>query len=190
MIICHEQKLAFLHIQKTGGKSIRKVLQETFPTAYVGKKKAARLWHIPAKQAYTRWNCLHDYYCFAFVRNPWDRLVSWYHFMRQTESKRRRRAKELDFPEWLQTYGIGNLPTQADMLCKNGKVMVDFVGRFESLQEDFDKIGDKFEFNAALPHINVSSHKDYHDYYTMPLQRLVAKRYERDCELFGYAFDD
>jgi len=75
MLISHEEpKLVFIHIQKTGGVSISDLLGQFVPTITQGRGGR----HVGARRALKQVENPGDYFKFAFVRNPWDRLVSWY----------------------------------------------------------------------------------------------------------------
>jgi len=69
-------------------------------------------------------------------------------------------------------------------------LLVDAVGRFESLEEDFSQICRRLGLSANLPHANRSSHRDYRFYYTDRTIEYVADRCRDDISRFGYAFDD
>ena len=63
------------------------------------------------------------------------------------------------------------------MLCdRQGKLLVDYVGRFETLRDEFDFITRKLGLNADLGHVNSSKHRDYRSYYDDKLIELVAER--------------
>ncbi len=68
-----------------------------------------------------------------------------------------------------------------------GDFIVDFLGRFETLHEDWHHVSKQVGFECSLPHKNRSDHRNYRDEYTPELAPLVAKRYEHDIEAFGYA---
>ncbi|KPL55832.1 hypothetical protein ABB55_11425 [Prosthecomicrobium hirschii] len=80
---------------------------------------------------------------------------------------------------------------QIDYLSdRNGNVMVDFIGRFESLSEDISKVSQRvLGRSVEFPHLNASGRSDYRSYYTDELADLVARRYARDIQTFGYSFD-
>ena len=75
------------------------------------------------------------------------------------------------------------------MSDEEGAVIVDFIGRFENLNEDTGTVFRNLGISgASLPHNNSSHHRDYRSYYTEETRDLVAERYARDIEFFGYEF--
>ncbi|HXS67813.1 MAG TPA: sulfotransferase family 2 domain-containing protein, partial [Candidatus Polarisedimenticolia bacterium] len=71
----------------------------------------------------------------------------------------------------------------------DGKLIVDFIGHFERLNEDFQKVCSRIGVKAELPRANASSHRDYRTYYSAATRELVGNYFQRDIELFGYDFD-
>lgn len=211
MLISKSKKFLFVHIQKTAGRSFEAVLTENIPDLenFMGTHDHA-LW---AKEKLSgEWN---NYYKVGFVRNPWDRLVSWYTMIREkgamTWKKRifgRRRYNDLtqyvlsnsnSFEEFIYkcTDTIDDIDgrksilyNQIDYLSdENGKLIVDFVGRFENIEEDSKKVFENLGFeNASLPHKNSSKHRNYRTYYTEETREEVRRRYSRDIDFFGYDF--
>lgn len=105
----------FIHIPKTGGTSVRSALG-----------MGARPYHVTAKDMWQKYPDWTSKFSFAFVRNPWDRLVSWVH---RTSTWPPDRFDQL------------GLEPQVDyILDEDGKPLVDFIGRFESLADDFNTI--------------------------------------------------
>src|SRR5580704_4904265 len=142
-MISGKHKFIFIHINKTGGTSIEKAFAPDADIRDVPHK------HAPVA-FYKQWwpDQFRTYFKFAFVRNPWDWLVSRYYW-----SKDRQRLFDYSFDEflrrlkkrirlcesapWLEDEA---LKPQLDRLTIRGAIAVDFVGRFENLQSDFDFI--------------------------------------------------
>ena len=71
----------------------------------------------------------------------------------------------------------------------DGNVIVDYIGKFENLAEDTAKVFKQLGIEgASLPHKNISNHENYRSYYTDDTRDIVAERYARDIEYFGYEF--
>ena len=73
---------------------------------------------------------------------------------------------------------------------RSGKVNLDFIGRFETLEKDFELLTARLGVLASLPKTNTSPRgRDYRSYYDDESIEIVAKLYSRDIELFGYSFE-
>jgi hypothetical protein len=146
--------------------------------------------------------------CFSFgiVRNPWDWQVSLYRFAlesvldlplvavhaRRLGSIRKTYAKFESFDDYIRWRCTEDVHLQKDFLfSKDGEKLVDFVGRFERLDDDFRTICDRIGIPARLPRLNESSKsRSYQDYYTPETIELVREAFAPDIELFGYDFDN
>lgn len=130
---------------------------------------------------------------FAFVRNPFDRLVSFYVY------KLQKRKKPVSFEQLCNgldniapiglynSVGWSQARPQSDWLFDEDRCVVDFVGRYENLQSDFDFVCDQLNVpTSTLPKKNVTRHKPYEQYYTPELADKVFKYYYRDFVNFGY----
>ena len=66
---------------------------------------------------------------------------------------------------------------------------IDFIGRFENLEEDFHYICEKIGLsNIKLPHENITRHKHYIKYYDDETRGIVAEIYVKDIKFFNYKF--
>lgn len=134
------------------------------------------------------------YFKFAFVRNPWDRLVSEYEFLLERPSHgRHARVKKLDgFEHFIKMQIPRKDAYQINMLCdRRGKLLMDFVGKLENLQGDWQTVCERIGIpHQQLQRKNATQHRHYQDYYDNNSRQLVARHWAREIELFGYSFDD
>ena len=178
---------SFAHINKTGGSSIEKALGLSF------EHRTAL--EIKACIGDRRWA---QRYSFAFVRNPWDKVVSHYHY-RVSRQHRGLDGDPIDFVTWVKlAYGQNDpryydqpkmFMPQMDWICdENGEVLIDFIGRFERLSEDFSMVCRQLGVSVELPHLKKSEHANYREYYTDVTREIVRQWFARDVEVFGYEF--
>ena len=212
MLISHTHRFAFIHVPKTGGCSVKLALEQFAddvlayrPNRWLDRcgihvnyfapwpSKRFRT-HTPAAllQRELPADVYADLFTFAFVRNPWDLLVSSYHFLRRDRSHRRGRlaARLGSFARYVD-YELhrGKLLQSRMLTSRHGRLLVDFVGRFENLEADFAIVCRHLRVAARLPHVNAVSHSDYRAHYTPRLAATVADGFGEDIERFGYAFD-
>jgi hypothetical protein len=145
--------------------------------------------HMPAwrVRAYVGEEVWRSYFKFAFDRNPWDRQVSWYLY--KTKSKRARPSFERFMTNRRRAY-VDNY----QLYTIEGTLAVDFLGRYERLEEDLSKALDLAGVarRVAVPRTNVTPNKDegsdYRSFYAPKTQALVAAWYEPEIALLGYGF--
>lgn len=213
MLVSHTHAFAFVHVPKTAGSSVHLALgrHATSADAYWANRWLGRLgipvnrfapWpytkfrpHASAAvlQAWLPRDVFDSLFKFAFVRNPWDLLVSYWHYLRSKPGHRRSRiARSLpSFAAYVDYEIHRSRFSQTSMLCdRDGRLLVDFVGRYESLPTDFAFICRRIGVEATLPRVNVGKRTDYRDSYTPALAARVAEAFAADVERFGYAFDD
>ena len=192
-MISHKNKFIFVHINKTGGTSI-KTLLERYSQGSTGHQSIIQL----NKQAYSD-----DYFKFTFVRNSWGRFLSLYKY-RVTTNQTNLLNNPVSFGDWAKNiynknpihYNTSNkklllmLSEQLDWITDtNGIINMDFIGRFENFQKDFNIVCDKIGISQQkLPHINKTNHKHYTEYYDDETREIVAEKYAKDIEYFGYEF--
>ena len=229
-MICHEYKCLFVHIPKAAGQSV-----EHYFLKKVGLDWASRsplllrkndqpkagpptLAHMRAsdyaKYHYISQELFEAYYKFSFVRNPWSRAVSTYKFLGYHAFMNYKDFVFFQLPKLMQNKSWF-VSTQYDMLYENGQLMVDFVGKFETIKDDFAKVCAHLGLeDMALPHINKSEpakfkgiklllknpsllgklylkksfKKDYKDYYDSKTREQIQHIYKKDVETFEYEF--
>jgi hypothetical protein len=75
------------------------------------------------------------------------------------------------------------------VIDQEGKIIVDFVGRYENLTQDFQQVCQIVNIDTSLPSINRSVHRDYKSYYNSTTKKMVEEYFKADIELFGYTFN-
>lgn len=224
-----------MHIPKTAGQSIEHVFVNMLGLRWEARAPLLlmpndlpelgppRLAHLKAAE-YVRFKYLtqemfDDYFKFSFVRNPWSRLVSIYKFLGY--------EKKIDFRSFLLGMFKNHLfernnwfvgPQSDFVYSKNGELLVDYLGRFEDLQNGFEFVCKQVGIPVTrLPHVNKSKSnypmldlsdkqkcksiyekaeannfpdsKNYQDYYDEDTIDCVAQLYRKDIMLFGYDFE-
>lgn len=203
-MISHSKRFIFFHNYKVAGSSISDVLSKYEPHYWIRtalrksgiKKYHPSLANFPqhASASYVRRvidpNTFNAYYKFTFVRNPWDWQVSLYHYMLQSKSHfQHKLIKNMTFEEYIDWRVNNDLKLQSVFFVdEQGNSLVDFVGKFESLEEDFAKVCDVLSIEKRLPHKNRSEHGSYRDYYDDRTYRLVKEAFAKDIALFDYTF--
>jgi chondroitin 4-sulfotransferase 11 len=204
MLVSRTRNFIFIHVQKTGGSSIERALEGVASDMirYFDDLPACRdplknrhLFAIDLKR-YLGDEIWNSYYKFAFVRNPWSRLVSWYNMCIERPSTPFMwfvKNNTKNFDDFLSlTHGRGRktIFNQVEYVTDEaGRILVDFVGRYETLAEDFSAICKQLDMDLRLPHINRGPVTDYRSWYSGTSRDLVAKRFRRDIEVFQYSFE-
>lgn len=208
-MIGRRTKFIFVHIPKNGGQSVTKALRPfaLWPheqvlqrvARAVGRKSkfdlyglyrggghatAAQIRDVIGTAAYD------ERLSFAFVRNPWDRLLSLYAFeQRDPARKYHDLAAGKSLEEFLEGLAARGIESQWSYVSDaSGDQIVDEIGRFERFEEDFAAIAGRLGIRAALPHKNRSSRPGYHEAYSERARALVADLCAEDIEKFGYTF--
>ena len=129
----------------------------------------------------------------AFVRNPWSWLAALYNAVRTSEGHRdQKRVADMSFAEYLDWEIARNRRSLLRHVAdRDGRIMVDFLGRFENLHEDFVRLCRIIGIGPQeLPHASTQRpHADYREYYDDATRWKVAEHWARDIETFGYEFD-
>lgn len=207
MIVSHRHRFIFAAVPKTGTHSVRRALREHLGDEdqeqvglFVDRKlpypELAAIGHGHLKLSQVRPHLgeerFRDYFKFAFVRNPFDRFVSYCAFMTREQGAFQQR------PQAVMEHFLFRAPPEQHVLFQpqsalltdgdGGSLLVDMVGKVEDMQASYDAICGRIGIpTRGLERVNASSHGDYRQYYTRDLADAVARRYESDIRLFGYA---
>lgn len=135
-----------------------------------------------------------EYWKFCFVRNPWDRVVSEYHWANAE-------SRGVAFDDFVQRLANADLedpeqvrPVPADnwsMLAIDGKIVADFIGRFENLAHDMKEVCHRLQIpfdSQRFPKLKTSKRGSYRPYYSEHTRKLIEQRYWQEISHFGYCF--
>jgi hypothetical protein len=207
MLISKTRKFIFIHVYKNAGTSIKNALlpyatppwQQTVsrilkrvniptpfnPQPYPAHTTAPDLIEAMGQKAYNA------YFSFAIVRNPWDWQVSLYKYMLRFEKHYQHDIVKgfSDFNEYIQWRCTQEINLQKDIIfSESGEQLVDFIGKLENINADFETICSRIGISASLPKLNVSNTRPYQQFYNEETKELVGRTFEADISLFGYDF--
>jgi Sulfotransferase family len=202
-MISLQQRFLFVHIPKTAGNSIQSALRDYSEDQLVALRKEQdgieRFGLRNPKYKIKKHSTLVEYraalgneqfcslYKFTCVRNPWDRMVSYYFTPTQN-------PEVWDRKRFLAM--ISKAVSVADYLRLNKGEEdpfgnVDYIMRFENLADDFRTVCGTLGISpATLPQYNRSNREHYSNYYDDELRELVRKRFAAEIERFGYTFEE
>lgn len=207
MIVSHRHRYVFVAIPKTGTHSVRQALrthlggddieqvglfvERRFPWPELAGVGHGHL-GLAQVRPYLGEEAFSGYFKFAFVRNPFDRFVSYCAFMTRAGDAFERDPRAVMRHVLFRLRPLQHIlfrPQHEQLVDGEGRLLADFVGRVERMQQDFDAACDRIGLpHAALGRVNHSRHGDYRGYYDQALVEGVAELYRRDLELFGYEF--
>lgn len=207
MIVSHQHRFIFAAIPKTGTHSVRQALREHLGPddieqvgLFVDRRfpfeelAAIRHGHLGLAQVrpFLGEETFAGYFKFAFVRNPFDRFVSYCAFMTRAsddfERDPRRVMRQILF-EARPLQHVLFQPQHSFLVDGDGQLLSDHVGRVEQMQASYDAICARIGIpGRVLAQVNGSRRSDYRQYYDPGLIDGVAELYQRDLELFGYEF--
>ena len=201
-MISFQKRFLFVHIPKTAGNSIQSVLRDYSEDELVALRSeqdgVERFGLRNPKYKIKKHSTLAEYrralgneqfrslYKFTCVRNPWDRMVSYYFTPTQSPETWNRKkfqgiiSKAVSVADYLR---LG--PREEDPFAN-----VDSVMRFENLADDFRIVCSALDISPpALPQYNRSNRDHYSKYFDDELRQTVRERFAAEIERFGYAFE-
>ena len=214
------RKSIFIHTPKCAGSSVGKVCKEnsilidTVNRKWDGGFSSEPAYNNHFKFSFVRnpWDRIVSSYSMfnSFRRPSWFARMNFLDFLklsldckeiRQIEKKLnwKREFKSEEEKEDIRKqhiYSIQNhcatyLNPFSQLFDQNKNQIVDFIGRFENLQDDFDTICDKIGIpRQKVPHANETDHKHYTEYYDGETRIIIEEKFAKDIEYFGYKFGD
>lgn len=215
-MICRKYKCIFVGVPKTGSTSIGKIigypptphsdileiekkLKTNFPfDNFRGHRYINRVYQkiVPKKKIEKNGeNIFQSYFKFGFVRNPWSRTVSLY--LRNEGLQLKDKMSFEEFVDWIEySSDTCKFPSQKRnqldwFTNKEGKVLVNYIGQFETLKSDWEAISKKLGIKETIPHENQnswSSKKHYSEYYNAKTKGVIQQKFSVDIEYFEYDF--
>ncbi len=212
MIISHKHKLIFIHVPKTGGTTIISSLYHKLGPRFngllspihgvmIGEPIGPLHQHSSVSQLFKHCNydgfiadIFAEYDSFSVVRNPFDVLVSYYHFFKQSDALYVQspdiaiRARKLGFKEWLMTMDDTMMEsrTQTSYVALNGVLLIKKIFKYENYNEVLAYL-DRFGINKVSMRANSSEHNHYSEYYDSESCAFVLQKYADDFTNFGYS---
>lgn len=214
MIISRKRRYIFVHIPKTGGTSLATALEERAARDDIligdtpkakrrkrrleGVKTSGRLWKhagLSDIDGLVSADELASFFTFTLVRNPWDRMVSYYHWLRAQsfDQPAVRLAKALSFVDFVQDEetrrSFAAAPANRYMTTAAGVEQCAAYIRLETFEADAAPLFEHLGFSFSLPQINASMRRpDYRTYYDASARAAVADFCAVDIARFEYRF--
>ncbi|KIN73639.1 sulfotransferase family 2 domain-containing protein [Sulfitobacter guttiformis] len=215
MILSRGRRYLFIHAPKTGGTSMALALEARAmkddimlgdtPKARKRRKRlegvtaAGRLWKhstLADLDGLLTADELDDLFIFTLVRNPWDRMVSYYHWLKvqQFDHPSVAMAKTLPFEEFvgapLTAQSFANAPAASYVTDAQGIERADIFIRLEHLAHDIAPLEAHLGLTLDIPHVNRSARNgNYRETYTERSREQVADICAVDIARFDYSFD-
>jgi hypothetical protein len=211
MIISPGRKYVFVHIPKTGGTALSLALEDRAmaddiligdtPKAVKRRAKAKKFAGDRTLRKHSTLAqlegliAIEDYFVVTLVRNPWDRMVSYYHWLRGQgfDHPAVHLAKRLDFSGFLnhpETVAAQTAESYSGYVTHAGIEAPSHFIRLENLRDDLRAFEKHLGFDLKLPHANRSDRDpDWRVYYSDQDAGLIGQIYAKDINRFGYSYD-
>ena len=200
MIISHRHKFIFIKTRKTASTSVEVFLSRICgdqdivtpfgrpepghePRNHTGFRNHMTAAKVIDKIGLDTWR---EYFTFCIERNPWDKAVSSFWF-RKYKGKT---PEERTFDDFVRN---DKLPVDFRRYLQKGALLVNFIGKFETLEQDLQFVLDQIgaDCEITLPRakgVMRQDKKHYSAYYTEELAQIVRHRFRREISLLNYKF--
>ena len=206
-MINEAKKIIYIHPPKTGGWSIVNLYGSTSPIPEKKGKFEITPQHHSIKFYKNYGFDLDRYLIFATTRNPWDRVVSAYSWLKSRDIHRLAhngsgaKCNFEEFVYWLEeneevmrhdrdNHDWRHPFAVWDWITIEGHVAVDYLCSMHTLQSDYEFLSNKIGLKKSLPHSNKSEHGDYRKYYNSKMIDSVAKVFNNDIQYFKFNFEN
>ncbi|MEM8729642.1 MAG: Type II secretory pathway, pullulanase PulA [Pseudomonadota bacterium] len=214
MILSHGRSYVFVHIPKTGGTALSLALESRAMKDDIllgdtpkARRRRGRVADVKSRGRLWKHSTLHDIdglidpetlaglFAFTMVRNPWDQMVSYYHWLRRQRFRHIfvAKARTMDFEGFatdrVVLASVRSAPAASYMTRADGIAQCALYIRLEHFEEDAAPLWAHLGFQLDLPVVNVSDRdRDYRRYYSDRSAEAVAQAAEADIARFSYAF--
>ena len=192
LVVSKQHKVLYLHIAKTGGSSIVQLLKNNgMDDLVLSNKRGIYEEKVDYfKDVVAHWD---EYYKFTFVRNKFDLLISLYNYDRQLNGKYSL-PKDITFEQFLkEQVGVREglyteLIDQYYLTHTNDKCMFDFIGQFDTYNDDLNKVCSQLGIVNTQERTNVGNYdrSKKKEYYTEELKQLVKEKFPKEIEKFDW----
>ena len=181
----HSKKLLWFRVAKVCSQTIRRTFKQ-IPR----EKVRIYYWYLYDHNRYS------EYYKVAFVRNPWDRVISAWndkvlknnYFRFESEDYEKYR----DLKVFLRHLESSDLMRKDQHLQLQTSLIdmkrIDYLGRFETFNDDFTLFCREFDICYSPTILNQKEHDHYKNYYDGETRRMVFRLYRDDIDQLGYSF--